>query len=194
MNDVVTEMGGSTLFPVRLTTRAVPILTDEAGNVIGRTLHGQLLEGLMTAAEIEVQVRDGVRPKAINCLECGKIREVRPGRGAIPVRCRECSAARRRAQKRAETRNLMKDPEYRSRRNEARRARRSDPEYRERENEQLRRLRGNPEYRRRESERKNEKHRERMADPEYRERHNAARRERRAAKKSKVVSDMEQSQ
>jgi hypothetical protein len=63
-------------------------LIDEDGNTIDRVTHGKLLEGLLAREGIAVQVRDGTRPKAIACLDCGTIVKVR-AKGKIPLRCEE---------------------------------------------------------------------------------------------------------
>lgn len=85
--------------PKRRGRARVVNLIDEDGNVISRTTHARLLEGLLDAAGIEAAVRDGVRPKVILCLGCKAFRKV-PPRGRIPKWCEGCSAVPPRKRKR----------------------------------------------------------------------------------------------
>lgn len=87
---------------------------NRAGEVVGRTTHGKVLEAAARVAEIELAVVDGQRPTRVPCIGCGALREVAKYAGALPKWCVEC---KKRKKCEREQRRRAADPEtHRARR------------------------------------------------------------------------------
>lgn len=63
---------------------------DEDGNVLGYVTVTDLQKSLLRRHEIEIEVIQGVRPKAVLCKQCGKPVQVEVRRGRLPETCAAC--------------------------------------------------------------------------------------------------------
>lgn len=59
---------------------------DKDGNVVGYTTLAEVQRSLLARQDIELEVAEGVRPRAIVCRLCGKVVNV-PNKGAVPFTC-----------------------------------------------------------------------------------------------------------
>lgn len=75
----------------RTLRRPVKVYDRETGEVVREATVREVVGGLAKATALGLEVVEGVKPREIMCLVCGRPAPVRAGRGRPPSMCRRCA-------------------------------------------------------------------------------------------------------